>query len=125
MALLHDVTEQKQLQEATRVANVELEKINRELQRVEALRNEFHSTISQRLRSPLSAILGYTDLLIGEELGELNASQRKAIQTCRRSVMRVFNLVDEAFEARHPAGDRVPPDDSEGYAREETASPAE
>lgn len=106
VALLHDVTEQKQLQEATRTANVELEKINRELQRVESLRNEFHSTISQRLRSPLSAILGYTDLLVNEELGQLNAPQRKALQTCRRSVMRVFGLIDEAFETRPGAAGR-------------------
>lgn len=112
VALLHDITEQKHLQEATRSANIELEKINRELQQVDALRNEFHATISQRLRSPLSAILGYTDLLLNEELGELNSPQRKALQTCRRSVSRVFALVDEAFEARglgrdHPVR-RVP-----------------
>lgn len=100
VALLHDITEQKHLQEETRNANIQLEKINRELQQVDALQNEFFSTISQRLRSPLSAILGYTDLLLNEELGELNAGQRKALQTCRRSVSRVFGLVDEAFEAR-------------------------
>ena len=103
VALLHDITAQKHIQEATRYANVELEKINRELQRVDTLRNEFHSTISQRLRSPLSAILGYTDLLVNEELGEISPAQRKALQTCRRSVARVFELVDEAFEARSSA----------------------
>jgi len=102
VALLHDITEQKHLQEATRNANIQLEKINRELQQVDTLRNEFFSTISQRLRSPLSAILGYTDLLLNEELGELNAPQRKALQTCRRSVSRVFGLVDEAFEVQTP-----------------------
>ncbi len=102
VALLHDITEQKHLQEATRNANIQLAKINRELQQVDTLRNEFFSTISQRLRSPLSAILGYTDLLLNEELGELNAPQRKALQTCRRSVSRVFSLVDEAFELQTP-----------------------
>jgi len=102
VALLHDITEQKHLQEATRNANIQLAKINRELQQVDTLRNEFFNTISQRLRSPLSAILGYTDLLLNEELGELNAPQRKALQTCRRSVTRVFGLVDEAFELQTP-----------------------
>lgn len=106
VALMHDITEQKNLQETTRNANIELEKLNRELQQADTLRNEFYSTISQRLRSPLSAILGYTDLLLDEELGELNAGQRKALQTCRRSVARVFGLVDEAFEAPSPAPER-------------------
>lgn len=102
VALLHDITEQKHLQEATRNANIQLAKINRELQQVDSVRSEYFGTISQRLRSPLSAILGYTDLLLDEELGELNAPQRKALQTCRRSVTRVFGLVDEAFEVQTP-----------------------
>jgi PAS domain S-box-containing protein len=97
VALLHDITEQKHLQETTRKANVRLEQVNRELQQVDALRNAFFGAVSQRLRSPLSAILGYTNLLIDEELGGLNAEQRKALQSCRRSVDRVFGLVDEAF----------------------------
>jgi len=98
VALLHDVTEQKHLQEVTRKANIRLEQINQELQQVDALRNAFFGAVSQRLRSPLSAILGYIDLLLDEELGALNAEQRKALQSCRRSVTRVFGLVDEAFE---------------------------
>jgi PAS domain S-box-containing protein len=98
VVLLHNVTEQKQLQEATRNANFRLEQINRELQEVDALRNAFFGAVSQRLRSPLSAILGHTNLLLDEELGDLNAEQRKALQSCRRSVVRVFGLVDEAFE---------------------------
>lgn len=98
VALLHDVTEQKHVQEATRKANIRLEQINQELQQVDSLRNAFFGAVSQRLRSPLSAILGYTDLLLQEELGALNAEQRKAVQSCRRSVIRVFGLVDEAFE---------------------------
>lgn len=125
VALLHDITEQKHLQEATRSANVELEKINRELQRVDALRNEFYATISQRLRSPLSAILGYTDLLINDELGELNAAQRKALQTCRRSVFRVFGLVDEAFEVKTPVLNRSARDLPEYTARERATSDAD
>ncbi len=109
VALVHDVTEQKHLQEATRRANIRLEQINRELQEVDALRNAFFGAVSQRLRSPLSAILGYTNLLLDEELGTLNAEQRKALQSCRRSVGRVFGLVDEAFEERGSTGlDSVP-----------------
>ncbi len=103
VALLHDVTEQKHIQEATRKANIRLEQINQELQQVDSLRNAFFGAVSQRLRSPLSAILGYADLLLEEELGALNAEQRKAVQSCRRSVTRVFGLVDEAFEDQRSA----------------------
>lgn len=97
VAMMHDITRQKDLHEASRLAKLKLEEINRELQQVNELRTAFVTTISQRLRSPLSAILGYTDLLLDEELGELSPAQHRALQSCRRSVLRVFNLVDEPF----------------------------
>lgn len=98
VAMLHDITEQKEIQERSRLANLRLERVNRELQRVYTLRATFFATVAQRLRSPLSAILGHTDLLANEELGTLNDDQRTAVQSCGRSVKRILGLVDEALE---------------------------
>lgn len=98
VAMLHDITRQKNLQEASRLANIHLEQINRELQQVNQMRQAFIRTVSQRLRSPLSAILGFVEMLLSEELGEINSEQRTALQSCRRGAHRVFNLVDEPFD---------------------------
>lgn len=98
VAMLHDITEQKENQEKTRLVNLQLEAANKELQRVDNLRTAFFRTISQRLRSPLSAILGYTDMLLQDEFGELNPEQRSALQSCKRSLKRVFGLLDETME---------------------------
>lgn len=95
VAMLQDVTEQKNLQEANRQATQRLESANRELQKVDELRTEFFRTVSQRLRSPLSAIFGYVEMLLHEELGELNPEQRRALQNSRRSAQRVFSMLDE------------------------------
>jgi len=100
VAILHDITKQKALQEAARQANLHLEQINRELQQVNQLRSAFFKTVSQRVRSPLSAILGFHEMLLNEELGELTEDQRKALQSCRRSAQRIFSLVDEPFEQK-------------------------
>ncbi len=99
VAMLHDITEAKNVQESARVTTQRLEQANRELQQVNQLRAEFYTTIARRLRSPLSAILGFVDMLLAEELGEVSAEQRRALQSCRRSVMRVFGMADEALEA--------------------------
>lgn len=96
VAMLHDITEQKSVQEASRLANLRLEEVNETLREVNALRLSFFSDISQRLRSPLSAMLGFTDMLIGEELGEVSPDQRQALHSMRRSVQRMFALADEA-----------------------------
>lgn len=98
VAMLHDITRQKNLQEASRMANLRLEQINRELQQVNQMRRAFIRTVSQRLRSPLSAILGFIEMLLNEELGEINPEQRSALQSARRGMHRVFNLVDQPFD---------------------------
>lgn len=102
VSIINDITEQKNIQETSRLANLRLEEINRELQRVNELRIAFFKTISQRLRSPLSAILGFSDLLLEESLGPLSEEQRKAVQSCRRSVLRVFELLNEHRDMNVP-----------------------
>lgn len=115
VSMIHDITEQKNIQETSRQATVKLEQINRELQRVGELRTAFFMTVSQRLRSPISALMGFVDMLLGEELGVINEEQRKALQSCRRSILRVFQLVDEQQELDRGSsgGPVLPPDTTE------------
>lgn len=100
VAVANDITEQKNLQEATRLANANLERLNRELLSVDQLKTGFLMTMSKRLRSPLAAVLGFIEMLLEEELGEINADQRKALLTSRRAILRVFKMVDEALDLR-------------------------
>ncbi len=97
VALFHDITEQREFEETSRMAKARLEEANLELQRVVALRIEFYANVANRLRSPLSSMLGFADMLLEEQLGELNDEQRKALQSSRRSIMRIFDLIEEAF----------------------------
>lgn len=97
VALMHDITPQKDLQEATRQANLRLERLNRELRHVDGLRTGFLSAVSQKLRSPLSAVLGYIEMLLQEELGDVTDEQRKALQTCRRGTLRAFRIIDDTL----------------------------
>ncbi|MFP4172078.1 MAG: PAS domain S-box protein [Candidatus Hydrogenedentota bacterium] len=93
-----DITEERRLQETERETAARLEQLNRELAQVSEVKTEFLITMSKKLRSPLAVILGYTDMLLEGELGELTLEQQKAIQTCRRNVHRVLKLLDEALE---------------------------
>jgi signal transduction histidine kinase len=54
--------------------------------------------ISQELRQPLSSIIGYTDLLLGESIGILGALQRKFLERIRASTERMGAMVDELME---------------------------
>lgn len=113
VALFHDVTEQKNLQEAARLANADLERLNRELRQVDDLKTGLLKAISHRLVSPLSALLGYTQMLLDEELGEVNPDQRNALLTCRRSATRLNRVVNEALHV----GSRIQPVDPDGIVQ--------
>jgi signal transduction histidine kinase len=56
---------------------------------------EVIASISQELRQPMSSIVGYTDLLMGESVGILSALQRKFIERIKASTERIGGLVDD------------------------------
>jgi signal transduction histidine kinase len=56
------------------------------------------ASISQELRQPMSSIIGYTDLLLGESIGILGALQRKFLERIRASSERVGGLVDDLLQ---------------------------
>lgn len=108
----HDITDQVNLQEAARLANLHLERLNKELRQLDQLKTDFLVTMSQRLRSPMAALLGYVEMLLDEELGEIRPEQRKALRTCRRSAYRVLRLLDEALELGGRTSPGLAPTDS-------------
>lgn len=59
---------------------------------------EVIASISQELRQPMSSIIGYTDLLMGESVGILGALQRKFIERIKASTERIGGLVDDLIQ---------------------------
>ncbi len=59
---------------------------------------EVITSISQELRQPMSSIIGYADLLLGESVGILGALQRKFIERIRASTERIGSLIDDLIQ---------------------------
>ncbi len=59
---------------------------------------EVIASISQELRQPLSSIVGYTDLLLGESVGILGALQRKFVDRIKASTERIRSLTDDMIQ---------------------------
>ena len=66
------------------------------LKRVDRLKNEFVNTVSHDLRSPLTAIMGYVDLL--DRVGPVNDQQREFIHRVQVSVESITSLVNDLLE---------------------------
>ena len=52
-------------------------------------------SIAQELRTPMSSIMGYTDLLLGESVGILGALQRKFLQRVKANIERLGSLIED------------------------------
>jgi signal transduction histidine kinase len=86
---------QNQLAEAN-MRVIETEKgvtVTRSSEQVEVV-----ASISQELRQPMSSIIGYTDLLLGESVGILGALQRKFVERIKSSTERIGTLVDDLIQ---------------------------
>jgi len=59
---------------------------------------EVFTSIAQEIRQPMSSIIGYTDLLLGESVGILGALQRKFLERVKASTERIQVLLDDLFQ---------------------------
>lgn len=93
------------LQEVARLQN-QLAEANMQLHQLEkgqvaakhTEQAEVIASISQELRQPLSSIVGYTDLLLGESVGILGALQRKFVERIKVSTERIRSLTDDMIQ---------------------------
>jgi len=60
---------------------------------LDKLKGDFVNTVSHDLRSPLTAILGYVELI--ERAGKVNAQQAEFIRRVKTSVHATTNLIDD------------------------------
>ena len=66
------------------------------LKQIDNMKNEFISTVSHDLRSPLTAIMGYVELL--DRVGPVNDQQRDFIRRVQVSVQSVTALINDLLE---------------------------
>lgn len=83
------------------LANANIKILELEKRPAGALTNdqaEIIASISQELRQPMSSIIGYADLLLGESVGIVSSLQRKFIERIRASTERIGSLIDDLIQ---------------------------
>jgi signal transduction histidine kinase len=83
----------------------EVERRTRELTRavgalkeIDRRKDNFLANVSHELRTPLVTVLGYTDLVLSEKLGELTGRQRECLRVAAASGRRLRSFIDELLE---------------------------
>jgi signal transduction histidine kinase len=66
-----------------------------QVQEADLAKTEFVSFVSHELKTPMTSIRGYTDLLLGGAVGGINEAQENFLRTVRSNVNRMATLVSD------------------------------
>jgi signal transduction histidine kinase len=75
--------------------------------RLDSEHMEVMMSIAQELRQPMSSIIGYTDLLLGESVGILGALQKKFLERVKASTERIGALIEDLIQITAIAQDQI------------------
>lgn len=75
-------------------ATARLEEANKYLQELDKTKSEFMSVVSHQLRTPLTAIIGYTDMMVKGDYGPLDPEKVKILREVVVASRRLSRLVD-------------------------------
>ena len=83
------------LQQKVDYATRELRKSNEKLKELDKTKDEFLSIASHQLRTPLTSIKGYVDMLRDGDFGDVNEAQKNALDETFSSSERMVRLIND------------------------------
>lgn len=94
-AFLRDVSDRKQAEEALIAARSEAERAQEEAEIASRAKSEFLARMSHELRTPMNAILGFAQLLEGDELGPEHS---ESVEQILRAGRHLLGLIEEVLD---------------------------
>ncbi|MHC1609254.1 MAG: sensor histidine kinase [Candidatus Methanofastidiosia archaeon] len=78
-----------------------------ELKSVDKIKSDLVSTVSHELRTPLTSIKGYIDIILDEDAGEINETQRDFLEIVKRNTDRLASLINEFLDVQKMESKRL------------------
>ena len=86
-----DITEKKKSEEKIREQNIQLKKLDE-------LKTSFLNVTSHELRTPMTSIKGYVQMLLNQVLGGLSDEQRQGLDVILRNTNRLDSLIQDILD---------------------------
>ena len=96
--LIHNQQQIETLNETLARTKHELFQARQELAQSDRARSDFISTVSHELRTPLNSIIGFTKLLLNQQIGPLNELQQTDLSLINDSAQHLLNLVNNILD---------------------------
>ena len=95
-----EITQRKKTEEQLTEALKKLETANEELTRLNQMKDDFLSTVSHELKTPMISVMGYLGLILKEKVRSLTEQQRKFLEISYKNLLKleknINNLLDLA-----------------------------
>ncbi|WP_342305322.1 PAS domain S-box protein [Methanolobus sp. ZRKC5] len=88
---LVDITERKKTEEQMLLARIAAEEANR-------CKNGLLTNMNHELRTPLNSVIGYSDVLIDQNIKELDDKQKKYLQIINDAGYKLLNLINNVLD---------------------------
>lgn len=88
---LHDITEMKEIEHSLREANITAETANR-------TKSDFLANMSHELRTPLNSIIGFSDVLLEGNSGNLNERQTRYLKNISNSGKHLLTIINDILD---------------------------
>ncbi len=79
-------------------ANRALKRTNAEIAKVSRMKSEFLAIMSHELRTPLNGIIGFSEVLLDEKFGKLNAKQKRFTENTLSSGRHLLRLINDLLD---------------------------
>jgi len=97
-AITRDVTEQKQAEEKLKKSKRKIELQNIKLKKLDELKSSFLNVASHELRTPVTPIKGYLQMLLNEKIGSITEEQKKILKIIQRNTNRLDHLIQDILD---------------------------
>lgn len=98
LSLIRSVRKEVDQKEKLEQLTTKLETANEKLKKLDKMKTEFLSLASHQLRSPITAIKGYTSMLLDGSYGEISVDQRETVSRVFQSSLNLANVVEDLLD---------------------------